>query len=232
MCCPRCLRSTQLTFANIGTHTNRRCLWPIRPWSTDLGKSTIHYSYAACPYDNSTIHQFVVLCLPLCSSSFIVVVVVLYGGGGVQIEAMVPFASPNPTPASERRRVRSAKTFLFSITAGRNGTYTTFVTGNGGGGGGGGVSGASRRPAAAPAVAPRRGVSNRCRSSSGGEEDCARYRYHPTSLEEQLYAGLGALLEVSACYIRVEPLRERQRTQHEDAFFSFSNQPRVILCFS
>ncbi|CAN0063710.1 unnamed protein product, partial [Ectocarpus sp. 6 AP-2014] len=118
-----------------------------------------------------------------------------------RIEAMVPFASPNPTPASERRRVRSAKTFLFSITAGRNGTYTTFVAGNGGGGGGGGgsggVSGASRRPAAAPAVAPRRGVSNRCRSSSSGEEDYARYRYHPTSLEEQLYAGLGALLEAA-----------------------------------
>ncbi|CAM9953370.1 unnamed protein product, partial [Ectocarpus fasciculatus] len=121
-----------------------------------------------------------------------------------RIEAMVPFASPHPTPASERRRVRSAKTFLFSITAGRNGTYTTFVAGNGGssnggGGGGGGISGAARRPAAAPALAAsRRGVSNRCYSrGSGGEEGWARYRYHPRSLEEQLYAGLGALLEAA-----------------------------------
>lgn len=147
--------------------------------------------------------------------------------GRVQIEAMVPFASPHPTPASERRRVRSAKTFLFSITAGRNGTYANFVAGTGGGGG---VSGATQRPAAAPAVAPRSGVSNRCRSSSSGEEDWARYRYryHPSSLEEQLYAGLGALLEVSACCIRVEPLRERLWTQHEISFFSFFTKPKAL----
>lgn len=115
------------------------------------------------------------------------------------MEAMVPFAVTNPSPASERRRVRNASSLFFSVMgrrtavfAGGDGEAAIDYNSNlaaraagrsvvvsrlhGGGGGGGSSSGSSDR-----------------QWSWGGEGGA---QPHPPNLEEQLYAGLGSLLEV------------------------------------
>lgn len=107
-----------------------------------------------------------------------------------QIEAMVPFAFPNPTPASERRRVRNANGLLFSVMGGRTTDAAKLDRKNGGG------SGSDGSNPAAPPITGGRGASasgGRHRSGGGG----ARAETHVPNLEEQLYAGLGSLLEVS-----------------------------------
>eukprot|EP00903_Cladosiphon_okamuranus_P013428 g12508.t1 len=88
-----------------------------------------------------------------------------------RIEAMVPFAFPNPTPPSERRRVRKANCLLFTVTGGR--TVDVLSDHNTGGGG--------RNPL----------------SGGGGGGRGARGQGRSPNLEEQLYAGLGCLLEAA-----------------------------------
>lgn len=119
--------------------------------------------------------------------------------GRPQIEAMVPFAFPNPTPPSERRRVRNANSLLFSVMGGRT-TNVLSDRNTGGGGGNGNRNGSNPGPAAPPATARRRasigGGGGRSHGSGGGGGGVGGQTHSP-NLEEQLYAGLGSLLEVS-----------------------------------
>eukprot|EP00752_Nemacystus_decipiens_P003892 g3574.t1 len=121
-----------------------------------------------------------------------------------RIEAMVPFAFPNPTPASERRRVRNASGLLFSIMGADvlSDRAAGVVGGNANGSG-------SNRGLAAQPVAVRRGASigvggnggggggSSHRSGGGGGRRAGGPRHSPPNLEEQLYAGLGSLLEAA-----------------------------------
>lgn len=117
----------------------------------------------------------------------------------LQIEAMVPFAFPNPTPASERRRVRNANGLLFCIMGGRP-TNVLFDRKTAGGNEGNG-------PHPAAPVAARRGgsVSGGRQWSSGGGAGGAQSLM--PNLEAQLYAGLGSLLEVSKATVFIDLLR-------------------------
>lgn len=140
-----------------------------------------------------------------------------------QVEAMVPFAVRHPFPASERRRLRIATCVFFSIAAGgRSDVLDVFGDSNSGGGGagnrgggggggsrggeGGGSGGGGRGAGGGWSGGARRGVSSTRhgygRRRSGGErgegdvEGGKAEGRSPSKAEEQLYAVLGALLEV------------------------------------
>lgn len=136
-----------------------------------------------------------------------------------QIEAMVPFAFPNPTPASERRRVRNASGLLFSVVGGRATDVLSDRTAGGGGRGSGSGSGSgngSSNGSIPGPVAPVPTAATVRRAASigggggagpgsshpsgggggGGGRRAAGGQSHSPNLEQQLYAGLGSLLEV------------------------------------
>lgn len=115
-----------------------------------------------------------------------------------QVEAMVPFAVPNPAPACERRRLRLVNHFLFSVLARGDPFCGTGLDGpdgifsDVGGAEGGGVSGqgsGSVQPLQGQARRRRRADERQEWSSPGGARAS-------TDFEERLYAVLGALLEV------------------------------------
>lgn len=130
---------------------------------------------------------------------------------------MAPFACPNPVPASERRRLRNANIFFFSIlSSDLNVSADLFRVGspvvvggesgssnpNGNGGGDQSVSSSSFSSSSVPSSSSSvRGAAwskHRGRRVGGGggarREDSRR---PVLDFEEQLYAALGALLEVN-----------------------------------
>ncbi|CAM9663901.1 unnamed protein product [Laminaria digitata] len=126
-------------------------------------------------------------------------------GVGVGIRAMVPFAVRHPYPASERRRVRIATCVFFSIAAGgRSDVLYVFGSSNSGGSGwgGGGGSGGGWGGGARIGASSTMGGHGRRRSGGRGRGEMAvaggnTKGRSPSKAEEQLYAVLGALLEVA-----------------------------------
>ncbi|CAN0040051.1 unnamed protein product [Pylaiella littoralis] len=123
-----------------------------------------------------------------------------------RIEAMVPFASTFSTPASERRRVRNANGLLFSIMAGRSAgspgrssSCRSSSSSSRGSNTSRSSSGSSSSSGSGSSSNSNNVFENTARGGGGdgGGSDGVTPGAHLSNLEDQLYAGLGALLEAA-----------------------------------